>query len=73
MFRNKSITKKSAATVLLVFLSIFTLYAQKVTVSGKITDQSTGEVMIGAVVGGDGGSSVSNVGGFYTLVLSPGL
>lgn len=55
-----------------MFLSIFTLYAQKVTVSGKITDQSTGEVMIGAVVGGDGGSSVSNVGGFYTLVLSPG-
>lgn len=57
---------------MLVFLSMFTLYAQKVTVSGKITDQSTGEVMIGAVVGGDGGSSVSNVGGFYTLVLSPG-
>lgn len=63
-------------TILCAFLLVFTsgLMAQQVTLSGSITDSSTGETLIGATVFVDGQQTgvSTNVYGFYSLSLKPG-
>ncbi len=50
------------------------MYAQEVTVSGTVSEQATGETLIGATVmeSESGAGTVTNEYGFYALRLAPG-
>lgn len=60
------------ALLLAILLSPINALAQKVTVSGLISDSATGEPLIGAMVKSPDASAVANNGGFYSLTLATG-
>ncbi|MCQ2137838.1 MAG: TonB-dependent receptor [Bacteroidales bacterium] len=65
---------KAVLVVALAFLSASAAYAQKHTVSGYMTDSSSGESLIGAAVldASSKHGTVTNNYGFYTLTLPEG-
>ncbi|HMN89068.1 MAG TPA: carboxypeptidase-like regulatory domain-containing protein, partial [Saprospiraceae bacterium] len=65
---------KKVVTLLVFSLFVLVSWAQRGTVSGKITDAATGEPLIGANVIIDGTSSgtLSDVNGNYSVSLSAG-
>ncbi len=65
---------KSLLTALLIALCAVGLYAQRGQVTGKVTDSSTGEVLLGATVVVDGalGGTATNREGIYALSVLPG-
>ncbi|MBI1305053.1 MAG: TonB-dependent receptor plug domain-containing protein [Bacteroidetes bacterium] len=65
---------KKLTTLLFICCTYLATHAQKVTVSGKITDAGSGEGLIGATVvaKGTGLGTATNGYGFYSLTLDPG-
>lgn len=61
--------------LLLILLLWQPIFAQQVTISGRITDASNGEDLIGVTIMEDGNSTgtISNVYGFYSLTLPVGV
>lgn len=66
--------KKLQLTLFVFLLSSVSLFAQSQTVSGKITDSSTGEPLAAVTVQVDGTTrgEVTNVDGEYSISVSPG-
>lgn len=64
---------KNIITTTLLFFSLLTASAQQL-VSGKVTDENTGEALIGAIVIADSSKNVSvtDIDGNYHLMLSDG-
>lgn len=63
---------RHALTVLALLMAGLPSLAQRVTVSGYITDAQTGETLIGAGIVEGGRGAVTNSYGFYTLTVLPG-
>ena len=59
--------------MLLFLISYSTVYAQKVTVTGKVTDSATGESLpaVSVVITGTSMGTISDVNGGYSISVSP--
>lgn len=68
--------KKLITTIILVIISVTSTYAQKkLTLSGKITDDQSGEVLVGATLlcmGSDTIGTTTDINGYYQLSITPG-
>ncbi len=66
--------QKTNVLLLLLLVSISTIYSQESSISGKITDQKTGETLFGVnvIVKGQNQGAISNDYGFYSLSLPKG-
>jgi len=78
MIIKKDISMKQLTrlvNLLLILLLWQPIFAQQVTISGRITDASNGEDLIGVTIMEDGNSTgtISNVYGFYSLTLPVGV
>ncbi len=64
--------KRLFVVIAILVLTPLTVLAQRATVSGYITDQRTGETLIGAGFVEGGAGAVTNAYGFYTLTVPKG-
>lgn len=68
--------KKLITTLIFVIISVTSTYAQKkITLSGKITDDQSGEVLVGATLlcmGSDTIGTTTDINGYYQLSIIPG-